>query len=107
MGDKRPLYKFLNRTHSTAMNHYFSGAEEEEHVVKNQRLGRTWGLDVPRRNVHKPGDRFLHVHAESRQNRLDPSEQPPAGQQSYSPLLDQERWRAHNTISLLNGSQRA
>lgn len=103
--DKRPLYKFLNRTHGTDTQHYFSQTEDEDHIVKNRRLGRTWGLDLPARNVYKPGDRFLHIAFERKMNRLDPSDMPPAGQQSYSTLLDPERWKCHNTMLIGNGNQ--
>jgi hypothetical protein len=108
--DKRPLYKFMNRTTGTDTQHYFSNVEEEEYVKQNQRLGRTWGLNIPTRNMHKPGDRYLHAltgskGSGSKGNRLNPSLQPPAGQQSYSTLLDPERWRCHNTISIGNGNQ--
>lgn len=103
--DKRPLYKFTNRTVGTDTQHYFSNAEEEEYTKLNQRLGRTWGLNIPERNIHKPGDRYLHATAKARKKRLDPTQQPPAGQQSYSTLLDPERWKIHNTIGIGNGNQ--
>merc|ERR1712232_1087723 len=81
--DKRPLYKFQNRTHGTCTGHYFAPAEDEEYVKLNQRLGRTWGLNIPERNVHKPGDRYLHAQTRNKTRRSDPSQVPPAGQPSY------------------------
>lgn len=108
-GDRTALYKWNNRFSRADSHQLFTPEQEQRSYEANRDLGRTFGLTPAPRKVHKPGDRFLHslyVRAQADAKRLDPTQQPAAGQPTHSAQLDSQRWRLHHALVMKNGNQR-
>jgi len=101
--DRRATYKFYFRSLQADMQSFFTEAEEKDMARSNLRLGQTFGLQPPRSNFYRPGDRYLHTLSAKPTTRLDPTTTKAAGQPSCSAKLDQQRWQYHNAVVLKNG----
>merc|ERR1712232_327125 len=63
--DKRPLYKFHNRTMGTDCQHYFASAEEEEYTKLNQRLGHQVSNPIRRFSIQRGGESTIRLQLET------------------------------------------
>eukprot|EP00747_Dinoflagellata_sp_TGD_P163083 gnl/TRDRNA2_/TRDRNA2_181400_c0_seq1.p1 gnl/TRDRNA2_/TRDRNA2_181400_c0~~gnl/TRDRNA2_/TRDRNA2_181400_c0_seq1.p1 ORF type:complete len:369 (-),score=22.86 gnl/TRDRNA2_/TRDRNA2_181400_c0_seq1:150-1169(-) len=104
--DRMPTYNWQCRFVGQDSSHMFSKDQTEEAYAANRAMGHTFGLKPPQSNPYKPGDRYLHALTGKDAGRLDPATMAAAGMSTYNPILDQQRWLVHNTLTLGNGNQR-
>lgn len=104
--DRMPSYNWQCRFSSADMGSLFTKEQLDDAYASNRAMGHTFGLKPPAPNPYRPGDRYLHSLTNKDVGRLDPAIQPAAGMSTYNPILDQQRWACHNTLTLGNGNQR-